>query len=298
MLDFRIKTFLCVCQTLNYTQAAKRLNITQPAVSQHIRYIETHYRIKAFRYANKKLELTQSGRILYERCKTMENDEAALAAELQSARSELRSLAFGVTMTIGEYAIVPPLAAYLNAHPKLNIQLRFGNTQELLQQLADGRIQIALVEGYFPPNDYAYEKYSTEDYIGVCAPQHKFIHGTPHTFADLLGERILIREKGSGTREILERNLALHGLRIEDFIHSSEIENMHTIIGLLSRNCGISFLYRLAVSQELAAGTLKEIPLKNFSMQHDFVFLWEKDSIYTEEYQAICRELRLPKEPA
>lgn len=250
MLDFRIKTFLCVCQMLNYTQAAKRLNITQPAVSQHIRHIENHYHIKVFRYINKKLELTQSGRILYDRCKTMENDEIALAEELQSTCSELKNLSFGVTMTVGEYAIVAPLAAYLNAHPKINIRLRFGNTQDLLQQLSDGRIQIALVEGYFPSNDYEYEKYSTEDYIGVCSSQHKFIHGTPHTFADLIGERVLIREKGSGTREILERNLAVHGLCIEDFIHSSEIENMHTIIGLLTRDCGISFLYRLAVNRE------------------------------------------------
>ena len=70
MLDFRIKTFLCVCQTMNYTQAAKNLNITQPAVSQHIRYLEDYYQIKAFRYANKKLELTPAGRILYERWKT------------------------------------------------------------------------------------------------------------------------------------------------------------------------------------------------------------------------------------
>jgi DNA-binding transcriptional LysR family regulator len=108
MLDFRIKTFLCVCQTMNYTQAAKRLNITQPAVSQHIRYLEDYYQIKAFLYANKKLELTPAGHILYERCKTMENDEVALAAELLSEQSGIRTLSLGVTMTVGEYAIIAP----------------------------------------------------------------------------------------------------------------------------------------------------------------------------------------------
>ncbi len=291
MLDFRIKTFLCVCQTMNYTQAAKLLNITQPAVSQHIRFLEDYYQIKAFRYANKKLELTAAGRILFERCKTMENDEVALSAELLSSQSGIRTLSLGVTMTVGEYAIISPLAAYQLAHPGINIRLRFGNTQELLAQLTAGRIQMALVEGYFPPQDYFCRPYSTEPYIGVCASSHVFPSGEPATFHDLLGERLLLREKGSGTREILERNLALHGLKTTDFIHNMEVENMHTIIGLLTYDCGISFLYRRAVHAELEAGRLREIPLKNFSMEHDFTFIWEKDSIYTAEYQQICQEL-------
>ncbi|SFT37102.1 DNA-binding transcriptional regulator, LysR family [Selenomonas sp. GACV-9] len=291
MLDFRIKTFLCVCQTMNYTQAAKLLNITQPAVSQHIRFLEDYYQIKAFRYANKKLELTAAGRILFERCKTMENDEVALSAELLSSQSGIRTLSLGVTMTVGEYAIISPLAAYQLAHPGINIRLRFGNTQELLAQLTAGRIQMALVEGYFPPRDYFCRPYSTEPYIGVCASNHQFKTGQPATFHDLLGERLLLREKGSGTREILERNLALHGLKTTDFIHNMEVENMHTIIGLLTHDCGISFLYRRAVQAELASGRLREIPLKNFSMEHDFTFIWEKDSIYTAEYQQICQEL-------
>jgi len=291
LLDFRIKTFLCVCQTMNYTQAAKLLNITQPAVSQHIRFLEDYYQIKAFRYANKKLELTAAGRILYERCKTMENDEVALSAELLSSQSGIRTLSLGVTMTVGEYAIISPLAAYQLAHPGINIRLRFGNTQELLAQLTAGRIQMALVEGYFPPQDYFCRPYSTEPYIGVCASSHVFPSGEPATFHDLLGERLLLREKGSGTREILERNLALHGLKTTDFIHNMEVENMHTIIGLLTHDCGISFLYRRAVHAELEAGRLREIPLKNFSMEHDFTFIWEKDSIYTAEYQQICQEL-------
>ena len=291
MLDFRIKTFLCVCQTMNYTQAAKLLNITQPAVSQHIRFLEDYYQIKAFRYANKKLELTAAGRILYERCKTMENDEVALSAELLSSQSGIRTLSLGVTMTVGEYAIISPLAAYQLAHPGINIRLRFGNTQELLAQLTAGRIQMALVEGYFPPQDYFCRPYSTEPYIGVCASSHVSPSGEPATFHDLLGERLLLREKGSGTREILERNLALHGLKTTDFIHNMEVENMHTIIGLLTHDCGISFLYRRAVHAELEAGRLREIPLKNFSMEHDFTFIWEKDSIYTAEYQQICEEL-------
>ena len=108
----------------------------------------------------------------------------------------------------------------------------------------------------------------------------------PRHFHDLLAERLLIREPGSGTRNILERNLALCGMKASDFVHYTEVGNMHTIIGLLLRDAGISFLYRIAVEQELQAGLLREIPLAGFSMQHDFDFIWEKGSIYTDVYAA------------
>ena len=290
MLDFRVETFLCVCQTMNFTRAAKRLNITQPAVSQHIRYLEEHYQTSLFRYENKRLSLTPSGLILHERFKTMENDEAALAAELRSSTSGLECLSMGVTMTVGEYSIIHPLARFQREHPAVNIRLHFGNTNDLLQKLASGEIQLALVEGNYPKGNYEHKKYSTEDYIGVCAASHSFAT-PPKTFSDLLPERLLIREPGSGTRDILERNLALHGMHIADFQHYTEVGNMHTIIGLLRQDCGITFLYQIAVAEELANQQLKKIPLTGFTMQHDFDFIWEKGSIYTAKYQAICQEL-------
>ena len=222
----------------------------------------------------------------------MKNDEEELAAELRSQITDIEELSLGVTMTVGEYAIIEPLAKILKKHPQLNIKLVFGNTQQLLQMLAEGKIQLALVEGYYPKDEYEHCRYSTEDYIGVCAAGHVFAAGKPHTFHDLLQERLLVREAGSGTRNILERNLALQGMKIRDFIHFMEVGNMHTIIGLLERDSGISFLYKIAVAKELQRGILQEIPLADFAMKHDFDFIWEKGSIYTEKYASFCQELR------
>lgn len=291
MLDFRVATFLCVCQTMNFTRAAQLLNITQPAVSQHIHFLEEAYGMALFRYENKKLSLTAAGQILRKRFVAMKNDEQELLAELRSQVSGIEEISLGVTMTVGEYAIMDPLARMLRAHTERNVRLVFGNTQQLLQMLAAGSIQLALVEGYYPQEEYEHTRYSTEDYIGVCAAAHHFAM-PPHRFHNLLQERLLIREEGSGTRNILERNLALYGMKVSDFIHYTEVGNMHTIIGLLLRDAGISFLYRIAVEAELRAGTLREIPLTGFSMQHDFDFIWEKGSIYTDAYTSFCQELR------
>lgn len=290
MLDFRTETFLTVYQTMNFTAAAKQLNITQPAVSQHIHFLEGQYHTSLFIYRNKQLFLTRSGEILRKHLLTMKNDEKAILEELKSNFTGIETLSIGVTMTIGEYAIVDKLANFLIHHPEINIHLHYDNTFQLLKLLDHGQISMAIVEGNYPKENYSHKKYSTEDYIAVCAASHHFFTDHPHTVNDLLYERLLVREKGSGTRKILEQSLIAHGLHISDFIHYTQVENMHTIIDLLKKDCGISFLYKIAVENELQSGRLREISLDDFKMQHDFNIIWEKHSIYTNKYLSICEE--------
>ena len=290
MLDFRTETFLTVCQTMNFTAAARQLNITQPAVSQHIHFLEEQYHTSLFIYQNKQLFLTRSGEILRRHLLTMKNDEKAVMEELKNNITGIETLSIGVIMTIGEYAIVDKLAGFLIQHPEINIHLHYGNTLQLLKLLNSGQISMAIVEGNYPKEYYSHKKYSTEDYIAVCAASHHFMTDHPYTMNDLVHERLLVREEGSGTRNILEQSLMTHGLHISDFIHYIEIENMHTIIGLLKRDCGISFLYKIAVEKELHSGILKEIPLDDFKMQHDFDIIWEKHSVYSDKYLSICEE--------
>ena len=290
MLDFRTETFLTVCQTMNFTAAARQLNITQPAVSQHIHFLEEQYHTSLFIYQNKQLFLTRSGETLRRHLLTMKNDEKAVMEELKNNITGIETLSIGVTMTIGEYAIVDKLAGFLIQHPEINIHLHYGNTLQLLKLLNSGQISMAIVEGNYPKEYYSHKKYSTEDYIAVCAASHHFMTDHPYTMNDLVHERLLVREEGSGTRNILEQSLMTHGLHISDFIHYIEIENMHTIIGLLKRDCGISFLYKIAVEKELHSGILKEIPLDDVKMQHDFDIIWEKHSVYSDKYLSICEE--------
>lgn len=290
MLDFRTETFLTVCKTMNFTSAARQLNITQPAVSQHIHFLEEQYGTDLFIYQNKQLSLTEAGKLLHKHLLTMKNDQQALIDELKSKKDGVSSLSIGVTMTIGEYAIVDKLAGILKRHPDINVHLHYGNTSQLLELLDGGQIGMAIVEGNYPKDNYAHKKYSTEDYVAVCAASHDFISGSPRTLSDLTDERLLLREEGSGTRNILEQSLHARGISISDFIHCTEIENMHTIIGLLKRDCGISFLYKIAVKDELQSGILKEIHLDDFKMQHDFDFIWEKHSIFADKYMAIYNE--------
>lgn len=147
------------CITLLFSPiAARQLNITQPAVSQHIHFLEEHYHTTLFQYRNKQLFLTRTGEILYKHLLTMKNDETAILEELNSTSSDIESLSIGVTMTIGEYAIVDKLAGFLIHHPEMNLHIHYGNTAQLLNLLDGGQIRLAIVEGNYTKTNYSHKK--------------------------------------------------------------------------------------------------------------------------------------------
>ncbi len=289
MLDFRIETFLTVCASLNYTRAAQELNITQPAVSQHIKYLEEYYRVKLFSKNGKRIELTEAGAQLRSAMIAMKHDELFLQKKLSDSprKSELN---FGVTLTVGEFVIPHALAHCLKKNPDTALRMEVANTRQLLKQLDEGQIDFALVEGYFAKNEYDHLVFRTEPYIAVCGAGYTF-KKPPKTIEDLLGERLIIREAGSGTRDVLEKHLEEKNLQIEDFVNRVQISNLSAIKMLVKENCGIAFLYEAAVQTELLEGTLQKIELKDFNIAHDLTFIWRSGSVFASDYRAIYDEL-------
>ena len=157
---------------------------------------------------------------------------------------------------------------------------------------------------FFQKNEYDHQKYSDENYIAVCAPDYNWeekseadsaglresvFSGKAVSVEKLFHERLLVREEGSGTREVLERCLDAQNFSIRDFDKVMEVGSLQTIRELTKAGCGITFLYETAVRDELREGTLKRIPLKGFEISHEFSFIWRRGSIYADRYKEIFR---------
>ncbi len=287
MLDFRMETFLTVCKCMNFTRASEKLNITQPAVSQHIRFLEKHYNTKLFRYEGKKLRLTGAGEILRNASLTMMHDEQSMQNEMQKTEKEAE-IRFGATRTIGDSVMGRVLEKYLARYPQARIYMEVENTHDLLVRLDEGKIDFALVEGFFKKSEYDFQIFSREKYIAVCSPDY-FFQNTPDRIEKLFQERLLLREEGSGTREVLERCLEAHNLSVQDFDRRMEVGSMQTIKELTKAGCGITFLYEAAVRGELEDGSLRQIPLQDFPVTHEFAFIWRRGSIYADWYRELFR---------
>ncbi len=291
MLDPRVETFLAVCETKSFTKAAAALHLSQPAVSQQVHALEGDYGTQLVRYSGRRLHLTAAGRALERAAATMRNDDVLLRRQIAAGETDELPLHFGVTMSIGEFVVARPLARLLELHPQADVRMEMANTNTLLERMRAGEINFALVEGFFDAREFDSETLSTERFIPVCAAGHVFVR-EPRHLADLLGEQVLVREAGSGTREVLERQLACRGLSVGDFARTVQVGGMQAILQLLELDCGISFLYEAVVAERVKAGTLREIALDDFSVTHDFALVWERGSAYEETYREIWAEMR------
>lgn len=284
MLDYRINTFLTVCKHMNYTMAAEELHITQPAVSLHIRFLEEHYHTKLFSIEGKRIHLTNEGVLLKRAMTTMKHDQLVLQEKIED--QEDKFLNFGATRTIGDYVMPKKIIEYKSKYPMTKLQMLVDNTEALLQKLDSGDIDFAIIEGYFPKNDYEHLEYRKARFIAVAETNYADALQNS-TLEDLLKESVILREHGSGTREILERHLRQHNFSIQDFSKVMEIGSISAIKSLVSSGLGITFLYEDAVSAELEAGLLKEILISDFSLYNSFTMIWRKNSLYFAQYQEL-----------
>lgn len=285
MLDFRIETFLCVCKHMNYTKAAEELKMTQPGVSQHIKYLEEYYKDKLFLYSNKKLVLTQAGIYLKDAMLSIKHDNAHLKNMIREHKIGANLIKFGATLTIGEFYLPLRIASYMNRNTGTQIEFAIDNTKELLSLLEEGKIDFAMVEGYFEKHGYDYMTISYEKYVLVCGKNYPLKDGID--LKELFSHHLIVREDGSGTKEILERYLFEKGHSLDDFSGISAINSIHLIKQLVEQGCGISFMYEIAVKKEIEEGKLQIINIKDFNLYHEFNYIWRKNSVFEKYYQDI-----------
>lgn len=284
MLDFRLETFIQLCESKNYTKTAKKLCITQPAVTQHIKYIESKYNIKLFQYVGKTLTLTKAGETFLNNILHLKTMSNAIENNIKTLNTNNKSLSFGATRTIGEFIVPDIVKKYISMFPSTNLSVVVDNTSTLLDMLKKGLIEFALVEGHFNKSEYETYLFSKEEFVVVTSPQNELANKPHVNIDDLLNSRLIIREKGSGTREIFEMWLYEHNYSYENFNHFIELGNINLIKNLVKDNLGISLMYKKAIEKEINNKELTFIDIDSFDLYHEFNFIFLKDSIFKEDY--------------
>ena len=259
MLDHRTETFMTVCNVMNYREAAELLHITQPAVTQHIQFLEKEYGCRLFLYENRKLIKTPAARMLEDYLCSAKQREDFLREKLKN--NGLRELRIGATKTIGDYVITDQIHKFLD-QSDTSLTLIVDNTKHLLQLLEQNALDYAIIEGYCDKNRFGSQLYRRESFVGICPKDHPFA-GKEVSVEDLLSETLIHREKGSGTLAILEDKLLEHNESLERFHRHICISSFKMIIDLIKSGYGISFVYEVLAKSdpELGIFTLKGEPL-------------------------------------
>lgn len=218
----------------------------------------------------------------------MKHDEFHMQEKMRHAAGDVQNYAFGATLSVAEFMITEDLERFILNHPESHIRVEVANTKELLMKLDAGKLDFAIIEGEFPKDEYEYLLYSQEEY--VAAGNKKIAERfRGASIKDLFTERIILREPGSGTREILENELKRRGLQVSDFANLTEIGNIGVIQKMLQAGLGVTFFYQATIKGK---EELQVIRLNDFKPRHDIMFIYRKNSIFEKDYRQIYEEFR------
>lgn len=275
MIDPKLLTFLKLCETMNYHETARLLNMTQPAVTQHIQALEAEYGCRLFLYDRKRLTATPSADILEMYARGAVFNENRLRTSLGKAAA--RRLRIGATKSIGEYMINEIAAAYLQDSGHL-ADITVDNTERLLHLLDENRLDFALVEGSFRKSRYDYRLFRRENLTGICAKDHP-LAGRQVPLESLFSETLILREPGSGTREIFTNILLEHGYSGENFARTLMASEFSLLVGLVERNVGISFVYDSVAEHH---PSVARFSISEISPSHEMNFVFLPNTVANE----------------
>ena len=230
-MDQKLETFLTLCKTMHYGRAAELLHLSQPAVSKHIQALEAQYGVRLFTYQARRLQKTREGDLLEQYAFSLRYNEEMLLARLHEKSKTL--LRIGATKSIGDYILLPEIRRFL-AKPDQQLHFLVDNTAHLLAKLEDGELDFVVLEGLFDKQRYDFFLLREEPYLGICAADHPFA-GKQIPIPDLFSERLILREEGSGTRKILERELIQSGYHVSAFSDCACISSFKLLKELVRR---------------------------------------------------------------
>lgn len=231
---------------MNYRETADLLHITQPAVTQHIQFLEKKYGCKLFTYENRRLIKTDAAKILEEYARAMRYHEESVQQRLRDGG--VRDLRIGATKTIGDYVITEQIHQYLSNKDHA-LTLIVDNTEHLLKLLEDNQLDFAIVEGYFDKKHFDSQCMRREPFVGICRTGHPFA-GRQIAIEELLAETIIHREEGSGTRAILEQKLQGYNESLNRFKNHICISSFKLILDLVKEGFGVSFVYNVLADSD------------------------------------------------
>lgn len=275
MIDSRLITFLTVARIKNFTRTGTILNLTQPAVSQQIKFLENYYQVNLIRKHGRGINLTEEGEILFKYVEKLEILYRALEMELKNESAIRRVYNIGATMTIGEYILPYILGKYKQQYGAIDIILQVNNTKEITEKLLSRKIDLALVEGPFDKRKFNHKKLKDDELVLAVSPQHEFCQKKSVDLEEVVRGKLILREKGSGTRAVFEkklRELAV-GL-VENLNVYMELGSINAIKSLVEANLGYTIISREAIKREVELGTITVVPIQNAKFFREFNFIY------------------------
>lgn len=275
MLEFRLQVFYTVAKRLNFTKASAELNISQPAVSKHIRELEGIYKTTLFeRSGNKKIILTPAGKMLLQYVDKLLSVYKELEFDMNLLiKQNAGNLSIGGSNTVAQYVLPPVLAKFHNKFKDVRVNLMTGNTEQIEQALLNKELDIAIVEGIIRNPQIRYDEFIPDELVLICSSANHLIRKEAIKPDELKTLPLLLREPGSGSLDVIANALKRFHIKISDLQTEMQLGSTESIKSYLVHSNCFAFLSVQSVLPELKANTLKIVDIKDLTIQRPFYFI-------------------------
>ncbi len=275
MSEFRLKVFESVARNLSFTKSSRELFISQPAISKHIQELETQYRTRLFERMGNRISLTDSGRLLMEHAQRILDEYARLEYEMNLLHDEhCGTLRLGASTTIAQYVLPPLLARFIEKFPNVSISLLNGNSEEVERALQEHRIDLGMVEGNIRQANLKYSSFMKDELVAVVNAQHAAWKDRDEVrLEDLKNIPLVLRERGSGTLDVLVAALAQHNIRLSDLNLQMYLGSTESIKLFLRNSNAMAIVSIRSISEELYMGRFKVVDIPDLEMGREFDYV-------------------------
>jgi DNA-binding transcriptional LysR family regulator len=268
----QLRAFTAVAREGNLTRAAQALRLSQPAVSKQLAELEADLGSALFDRLPRGVRLTSAGSLLLGHAERILATEAQAHKELRELHSLARGrLAIGASTTIGSYLVPPLFGEFQRAHPQVALALEIANTAQIQAAVLDDRVDLGLTEGFVVSDALEVEVVAKDEIVAIAPPGHPLLAERSQIDAARLARvPFLMREPGSGSRDVIEAALRGHDVAL---VPAMELGSTEALKSAVASGLGIAMVSRLAVELELRAGVLVELPIRDLTIRRSLHLL-------------------------
>ncbi len=275
---WHLKVFQKVVEMKGFSTASKAVNLTQPTISSHIKELESHYGCKLIDRLGKQALPTKAGELLYGYAGKL----TAMLGETETAMAEFTGnisgrLVMGGSTIPGSYILPRAIGQFTKEYPDVNITVIVGDTEQIINEILNYRIEFALVGAQTDLHKIDQKKLIEDDMRLIIPAGHPWANKKQVSLEMVMSEPFILREQGSGTLRSIQKSFASRNKDVSSLHIIAELGSTAAVIQGIKNHIGISILSTIAVAEELAAGSLKALSIKNVDLKRHFYLTTHKE---------------------
>lgn len=263
----QLEAFIWVAELQSFTKASRQLYMSQPAVSFQIKALEEDLQVSLFQRGDKKVILTEAGRLLYPEAKQLVRHNNRIKAGLDDLKGlKTGHLVIGASTIPGEYLLPILIGGFKEKYPGIKITLKVAGSGQVGRWVREREIDFGITGAPVDWEGTECMSWLKDRLVLIVHPSHPWAEISEVKLEDLKNDTFILRERGSGTRRTLERKFAEHNISLEKLPHGMELGSTRSVITAVEAKLGISIVSRYAVAEALSLGRVKTVRLSGLDL--------------------------------